>query len=239
MTLNCAIIDDEPLALEMMSGYVQKTPFLSLSGSYGSAVQAIKSLRDNPVDLLFLDIQMPELSGLEFAKVLPKQTKVVFTTAFQQYAIDGYEAEALGYILKPISYDAFQKVAKRAYEWFTQSEKAKNYAKDRFIFVKSDYKLVRIDLDDILFIEGLKDYVKIFVEGEPKPILSLMSMKNLEDMLPVDRFVRVHRSFIVQPEKIKVIERGRIVFGHEYIPISDNYKQRLQDAIERRSIWPK
>ena len=162
MTLNCAIIDDEPLALEMMSGYVQKTPFLTLSGAYGSAVQAIKSLRDNPVDLLFLDIQMPELSGLEFAKVLPKQTKVVFTTAFPQYAVDGYEVEALGYILKPISYDAFQKVAKRAYEWFTQSEKAKNYAKDRFIFVKSDYKLVRIDLDDILFIEGLKDYVRIY-----------------------------------------------------------------------------
>ena len=107
------------------------------------------------------------------------------------------------------------------------------------IFVKSEYKLIQIELRNILYIEGLKDYVKIYVEGETKPILSLMSMKNLEDMLPADRFVRVHRSFIVQPEKIKVIERGRIVFGKEYIPVSDNYKQRLQEAIERRSIWPK
>ena len=126
MTLNCAIIDDEPLALEMMSDYVQKTPFLTLTGAYNSAVQAIKTIRENPVDLLFLDIQMPELSGLEFAKVLPKRTKVVFTTAFPQYAVEGYEVEAFAYILKPISYEAFLKVAKRAYDWFSQSEKAKN-----------------------------------------------------------------------------------------------------------------
>ena len=202
MTLSCAIIDDEPLALEMMSDYVQKTPFLALSGAYNSAVQAIKALRENPVDLLFLDIQMPELSGLEFAEVLPKRTKVVFTTAFPQYAVDGYEVEALGYILKPISYDAFLKVAKRAYEWYNQSEKAKNYANDRFIFVKSDYKLVRIDLDDILFIEGLKDYVRIYTENGDK-IMSLMNMKTLEDFLPRPEFLRSHRSYIVHMNKVK------------------------------------
>lgn len=196
MTLNCAIIDDEPLALEMMSDYVQKTPFLTLTGAYNSAVQAIKTIRENPVDLLFLDIQMPELSGLEFAKVLPKRTKVVFTTAFPQYAVEGYEVEAFAYILKPISYEAFLKVAKRAYDWFSQSEKAKNYAKDRFIFVKSDYKLVRIDLDDILFIEGLKDYVRIYTENGDK-IMSLMNMKTLEDFLPKPEFLRSHRSYIV------------------------------------------
>ena len=235
MTLNCAIIDDEPLALEMMSGYVQKTPFLTLSGAYGSAVQAIKSLRDNPVDLLFLDIQMPELSGLEFAKVLPKQTKVVFTTAFPQYAVDGYEVEALGYILKPISYDAFQKVAKRAYEWFTQSEKAKNYAKDRFIFVKSDYKLVRIDLDDILYIEGLKDYVRIYTENGDK-IMSLMNMKTLEDFLPKPEFLRSHRSYIVHMNKVKCLDRFRMNIGENYITVSERYKETILTYFANHTI---
>ena len=207
-----------------------KTPFLELKGCYGSGLEALKALSEEPVDLLFLDIQMPELSGLELSRMLPEETRVIFTTAFEQYALDSYKVNALDYLLKPISYTDFLTAANKALKWYESRES---------IFVKSEYKLIQIELRDILYIEGLKDYVKIFVEGESKPILSLMSMKNLEDMLPVDRFVRVHRSFIVQPEKIKVIERGRIVFGHEYIPISDNYKQRLQEAIERRSIWPK
>ena len=235
MTLNCEIIDDEPLALEMMSDYVQKTPFLTLAGAYNSAVQAIKTLRENPVDLLFLDIQMPELSGLEFAKFLPKRTKVVFTTAFPQYAIDGYEAEAFGYILKPISYDAFLKVAKRAYEWFTLSEKAKNYAKDRFIFVKSDYKLVRINLDDILYIEGLKDYVRIYTENGDK-IMSLMNMKTLEDFLPKPEFLRSHRSYIVHMNKIKCIDRFRMNIGENYIPVSESYKEIIMTYLDNHTI---
>ena len=235
MTLNCAIIDDEPLALEMMSDYVQKTPFLTLAGAYNSAVQAIKTLRENPVDLLFLDIQMPELSGLEFAKVLPKHTKIVFTTAFPQYAIDGYEVEALGYVLKPISYDAFLKVAKRAYDWFIQSEKAKNYAKDRFIFVKSDYKLLRIDLDDILFIEGLKDYVRIYTENGDK-IMLLMNMKTLEDFLPKPEFLRSHRSYIVHMNKVKCLDRFRMNIGENYIPVSESYKEIIMTYLDNHTI---
>lgn len=235
MTLNCAIIDDEPLALEMMSDYVQKTPFLTLTGAYNSAVQAIKTIRENPVDLLFLDIQMPELSGLEFAKVLPKRTKVVFTTAFPQYAVEGYEVEAFAYILKPISYDAFLKVAKRAYDWFSQSEKAKNYAKDRFIFVKSDYKLVRIDLDDILFIEGLKDYVRIYTENGDK-IMSLMNMKTLEDFLPKPEFLRSHRSYIVHMNKVKCLDRFRMNIGENYIPVSESYKDVILAYLDNHTI---
>lgn len=235
MTLNCAIIDDEPLALEMMSDYVQKTPFLTLTGAYNSAVQAIKTIRENPVDLLFLDIQMPELSGLEFAKVLPKRTKVVFTTAFPQYAVEGYEVEAFAYILKPISYEAFLKVAKRAYDWFSQSEKAKNYAKDRFIFVKSDYKLVRIDLDDILFIEGLKDYVRIYTENGDK-IMSLMNMKTLEDFLPKPEFLRSHRSYIVHMNKIKCLDRFRMNIGENYIPVSESYKDVIMAYLDNHTI---
>ena len=235
MTLNCAIIDDEPLALEMMSDYVQKNPFLTLTGAYNSAVQAIKTIRENPVDLLFLDIQMPELSGLEFAKVLPKRTKVVFTTAFPQYAVEGYEVEAFAYILKPISYEAFLKVAKRAYDWFSQSEKAKNYANDRFIFVKSDYKLVRIDLDDILFIEGLKDYVRIYIENGDK-IMSLMNMKTLEDFLPKPEFLRSHRSYIVHMNKVKCLDRFRMNIGENYIPVSESYKDVIMAYLDNHTI---
>ena len=218
-----------------MSDYVQKTPFLTLTGAYNSAVQAIKTIRENPVDLLFLDIQMPELSGLEFAKVLPKRTKVVFTTAFPQYAVEGYEVEAFAYILKPISYEAFLKVAKRAYDWFSQSEKAKNYANDRFIFVKSDYKLVRIDLDDILFIEGLKDYVRIYTENGDK-IMSLMNMKTLEDFLPKPEFLRSHRSYIVHMNKVKCLDRFRMNIGENYIPVSESYKDVIMAYLDNHTI---
>ena len=150
----------------------------------------------------------------------------LFTTAFPQYAIDGYEVEALGYILKPVSYDAFLKVAKRAHDWFIQSEKAKNYAEDRFIYVKSDYKLVRIDLDDILFIEGLKDYVRIYTENGEKT-MSLMNMKMLEDFLPKPDFLRSHRSYIVHMNKVRSLDRLRLIVGENYIPVSESYKDTI------------
>ena len=220
-----------------------KTPFLELKGCYGSGLEALKALSQEPVDLLFLDIQMPELSGMEMSRLLPEETRVIFTTAFEQYALDSYKVNALDYLLKPISYTDFLTAAHKALKWYElchrEAASLPSEESRESIFVKSEYKLIQIELRQILYVEGLKDYVKIYVEGESKPILSLMSMKNLEEMLPADRFVRVHRSFIVQPEKIKVIERGRIVFGREYIPISDNYKQHLQEVIEKRSIWPK
>lgn len=239
--MTCAIIDDEPLAVSLLESYAMKTPFLELKGCYGSGLEALKALSQEPVDLLFLDIQMPELSGMEMSRMLPEDTRVIFTTAFEQYALDSYKVNALDYLLKPISYTDFLTAANKALKWFELSHRETTPSEDTraSIFVKSEYKLIQIELRNILYIEGLKDYVKIYIEGEAKPILSLMSMKNLEEMLPADRFVRVHRSFIVQPEKIRVIERGRIVFGNEYIPVSDNYKQRLQEVIERHSIWPK
>lgn len=243
MRLTCAIIDDEPLAVSLLESYVLKTPFLDLQGTYNSALDALSDLRDRPVDLLFLDIQMPELSGLEFSRILNADTRVIFTTAFDQYAVDSYRVNALDYLLKPISYPDFLASANKALRWYEllrkpvsseEKEESAPIAEKggmESIFVKSEYKLLQIELRKILYIEGLKDYVKIFVEDEPRPVLSLMSM--------TDRFVRVHRSFIVQPEKIKVIERNRIVFGKEYIPISDNYKQHFLEMIERRSILPK
>ena len=218
MMLRCAIVDDEPLALGLLESYVNKTPFLQLAGKYSSAVQAMKELPDEEVDLLFLDIQMPELNGLEFSKMVDSRTRIVFTTAFGQYAIDGYRVNALDYLLKPISYVDFLQAANKALQWFELVQKPEE-----------------IDLKKIMYIEGLKDYIKIYTEDAPKPILSLMSMKAMEELLPSSRFIRVHRSFIVQKDKIRVIDRGRIVFDKTYIPISDSYKQVFQTFLDERS----
>ena len=233
MNLNCAIVDDEPLALELLESYVNKTPFLNGVGKYSSAVQAMKELLDKHIDLLFLDIQMPELNGLEFSKMVNPHTRIVFTTAFDQYAIDGYKVNALDYLLKPISYTDFLQAANKAVQWFELLQQP--YDEIQGIFVKSDYKLIQIELDKILYVEGLKDYIKIYEEDSPKPILSLMSMKAMEELLPSSRFMRVHRSFIVQKSKIRMIDRGRIVFGKNYIPISDSYKQAFQEFLDQRS----
>ena len=235
MTIKCAIIDDEPLAAGLLKSYAEKTPFLHLIGTYGSALEAMKELRDNPAQLLFLDIQMPELSGIEFAKILPPETKIIFTTAFQQYAIESYRVNALDYLLKPISYKDFLKASDKALEWFNVKEKQNTYAKDRFMFIKSDYKLVRVALDDILYIEGLKDYVRIYLQNGTR-LMSLMNMKKLEDYLPRPEFLRTHRSYIVHMSKAQQIDRFRIVFGDQYIPISDSYKEETQLYFDRHTL---
>ncbi len=234
--IRCAVIDDEPLALGLMASYVKKTPFLELVGSYSSAIQAMNELPNHPADLLFLDIQMPELNGLDFSRMVPAQTRIVFTTAFDQYAIDGYRVNALDYLLKPISYPNFLQAAQKAQEWFKLVEQKQQETDEPVsIFVKSEYKQVQVMLDDILYIEGLKDYVKIYEEGQDKPLLSLMSMKSMEELLPSSRFLRVHRSYIVQKSKIRVVEHNRIVFGKTYIPVGDSYKEEFQAFLNERS----
>lgn len=232
MILHCAIVDDEPLALDLLESYIEKTSFLQLEGKYSSAVQAMKELPDKQIDLLFLDIQMPELNGLEFSKMVNPHTRIVFTTAFEQYAIDGYRVNALDYLLKPISYVEFLQAANKALQWFERSPQTEEIES---IYVKSDYKLVQIELRKILYIEGLKDYIKIYTEGNARPVLSLMSMKSMEELLPSNRFMRVHRSFIVQKDKIRMVDRGRIVFDKTYIPVSDSYKQVFQAYLDERS----
>ncbi|HJA87057.1 MAG TPA: LytTR family DNA-binding domain-containing protein [Candidatus Bacteroides avicola] len=232
--MKCVIVDDEPLALDLLESYVKKTPFLELAGKYSSAVQAMKELADQQTDVIFLDIQMPELNGLEFSRMLSPETRIIFTTAFDQYAIDGYKVNALDYLLKPISYPDFLQAANKALH---QHELMHRSPQDEIdsIFVKSEYKLVQIKLKNILYVEGLKDYIKIYEEDNPKPVLSLMSMKAMEDLLPSSQFMRIHRSYIVRKDKIRIIDRGRIVFGKTYIPISDSYKQTFQDYLEKRS----
>ena len=235
MTISCAIIDDEPLAAGLLESYACKTPYLQLVGTYNSAILAMKDLRDNPVQLLFLDIQMPELSGVEFAKILPKDTRVIFTTAFPQYAVEGYKVNALDYLLKPISYEDFLKSTDKALEWFSIIQRQDAYRRDRFMFVKTDYKLQRVNLDDILFIEGLKDYVRFYLKDGEK-VMSLMSMKKLEEYLPRPEFLRTHRSYIVHMTETPLVDRFRIVFGENYIPVSENYKDDVQNYFDIHTL---
>lgn len=249
MTLSCAIVDDEPLALELLRSYVDKTPFLELIGTYSSAVEAMNVIKSEAIDILFLDIQMPELNGMEFSHLVSPvspETKIVFTTAFSQYAIDAYRVNALDYLLKPISYPDFLSAANKALSWFeTTALRAKQETialqggpsrELDCIFVKSDYKLIRIILDDVLYFEGLKDYVKIYVESEKKPILSLASMHVLESALPSPKFLRIHRSYIVNMNKVAVLERGQIIFGDKYLPISSSYKDSVMEYINARTL---
>lgn len=232
--MKVAIIDDEPLAVDLLSLYVSKTQFLELVGTYNSAVEAIQPLNDNPVDLVFLDIQMPEMSGLDLARKLPQTTMVIFTTAFDQYAVESYRVNTVDYLLKPISYDLFLESAQKAWKRFSEGTTINN---DPYLYVKSDYKRVRIFLRDILYVEGLKDYVKIHLVRDekevnplnrrPRHILSLMSLKTLEEFLPNPEFMRVHRSYIVHMPMAQNIDRQSVRVGSVTIPISESYKEAV------------
>lgn len=236
MTLSCFIIDDEPLALALLESYVSKTPFLKQTGKYSSAVAAIDAVQKEVPDVLFLDIQMAELTGMEFARLVPEKTRIIFTTAFQQYALEGYKVNALDYLLKPFSYPEFLQAANKALHYHQLSQTPTVQEVQKSIFVKADYKLMQIDLDKILYIEGLKDYLKIYTEEQPQAIVTHITMKAMEEMLPSSSFLRVHRSFIVNQEKIKIVDHNRIVFGKVYIPISDSYKEAFQKFLDKRLI---
>jgi DNA-binding LytR/AlgR family response regulator len=235
--LKCCVIDDEPLACQLIASYVEKTPFLTLAGSFNSAQDAVKTILNENIDLVFLDIQMPQLNGMEFAKIIPDTCRIIFTTAYSNYAVEGFKVNALDYLLKPISYDEFLIAANKALKW---AEQRRGLGTDSslasHIIVKSEYRLVQIPIDEIRFIEGLKDYVKIYTDSDDRSIMTLMSMKALEKALPSDKFMRVHRSFIVNTTKIRTIERNRIIFGKHFIPISDTYKQAFIDYISAHSI---
>lgn len=239
--ISCYIVDDEPLALSLVEGYVNKTPFLELQGKFSSALACSAAINDNPPDIIFLDIQMAELSGIDFAKIMSDKSRIIFTTAFQQYALEGYKVNALDYLLKPFSYSEFLQAANKAYEWVTMKKKAESpksqeEEKSTSIFVKTDYKLIKIEIDDILYIEGLKDYLKIFIENNTHPVVTHITMKAMEEQLPAEKFLRVHRSFIIQKSKIRVVEHNRIVFGKTYIPVSDTYKENFEQFIKDKLL---
>lgn len=240
MTLRCCVVDDEPLASGLIASYISKTPFMELAGEFSSPKDAISTILEGEVDVVFLDINMPQLNGIEFAKIIPSSVRVIFTTAYDNYAVEGFRVNALDYLLKPISYDEFLAAGNRALQWAELSSRKQEHGQTApgqdHIIVKSEYKLVQIPIKDILYIEGLKDYVKIYTEGAEKSIMTLISMKALERSLPANKFMRVHRSYIVNLSKIKIIERNRIVFGKTFIPVSESYKQVFADYISSRTL---
>ena len=242
MKLKCVIVDDEPLALGLLKTYAQQTPFLELVGTYNSAIEALDIVYNTTVDVMFLDINMPKMNGLEFSKTLPSSVKVIFTTAYDQYALEGFKVNALDYLLKPISYPDFLKAANRALDWYSKIEVSPTLTPTTpvevvdNIFVKSGYRIEKLYFNDILYIENQKDYVKFHIENQTEPVSSLMSINQLAEKLPADKFMRVHRSFIVNLDKVKVIERNSIVFGKVYIPVSDTYKDKFNEFLNRRFL---
>lgn len=235
--ITCITIDDEPLALRQVVSYIEKTPFLDLKGAFDSPIQAFTFIQENEIDLLFIDINMPDLNGLDFVKSLKNPPKVIFTTAYSEYALEGFKVDALDYLLKPIDFASFLKAANKAKEWFDLKSKAVEEIKsnDDYLFIKSEYKIVRVKLDDITYIEGMREYVRIHLAVE-KPIMTLLSMKLLEQQLPSNNFMRVHRSYIVNLSKISTIERNRIVFDKIYIPVSEQYKEVFHQFIDKNFL---
>lgn len=232
--INCVTIDDEPLALRQMESYIEKTPFLSLGGAFNNALDALAFLQNNVVDLLFVDINMPDLNGMELVKSLLVKPAIIFTTAYSEYAVEGFKVDAVDYLVKPIAYADFLKASERARQRLQQS--APTELNDDHIFVKSEYKVIRINYADISYIEGMREYVKIHLTDQSH-VLSLMSIKKLEEKLPSSQFMRVHRSFIVNLEKITTIERNRIVFPPDvYIPVSEQYKEEFQQFVAKHFL---
>ncbi len=276
MTLNCIAVDDEPLALGLVCAFIEKTPFLNLAGRYSSAVAALQGLNDLPVDVIFLDIQMPDLTGIELARVLEKAAsgrgggksgpRIIFTTAFNQFALDGFRVDALDYLLKPFNYEEFLGAATKARTYFElvnranaqpasgptselaardqsaeppaqpdahRSDVSRSDVSVEYLFLKVEYQLVRVAFSDICYIEGLKDYAKVHLVSTPKPLLSLTSLKALEEKLPPARFMRVHRSFIVSLEKISAVTKNTIQIGQTTIPVSEQYKDAFTLFLSR------
>ncbi|TZF84713.1 response regulator transcription factor [Pedobacter sp. BS3] len=237
MKLNCITVDDEPLALGLITSFVQQTPFLELRGSFGNAVDALKALHEDNIQVVFLDIQMPGLNGMELARVLQsqadKQTRIIFTTAYNQFAIEGYKVDALDYLLKPFNYEEFLRAATKALNYFERTGEHNTISapNNQYLFVKSDYKLVRVNLDDILYIESLKDYIKIHLTTATTPITALSSLKAIEEKLPPSRFIRLHRSFIVAIDKIDSISKNAVHIASLDITVGDQYKDAFKELL--------
>lgn len=238
--MNCIAVDDEPLALNLIEDFVKKIPFLTYIKSCKNAFEAIEIIQKEKIDLIFVDINMPDVSGIELIKNIENKPLVIFTTAYSEYAIQGFELSAVDYLIKPFLFERFFKAVNKAYELFNLKNKKTNsiteintFTKD-YIFVKADYSSVKILLSDILYIEGLKDYVKIHTKE--KRILTLITMKKIEEKLPSSNFIRVHRSFIVALDKIESIQRHRIIMNNNRIPVGDSYKTDFYKRIEDANI---
>jgi two-component system, LytTR family, response regulator len=237
MQINCLIIDDEPLAVNLLQQYVEGVPYLSLAGKCYTAIEALSFLHQHKVDLLFLDINMPKLTGIELAKTLAPQQKIIFTTAYSEYAVESYELNAVDYLLKPVTFDRFIKAVNKAVEFFRVSEEEQSLVlpprQEQHVFIKSGKSIVQLFFSQILFIEGLKDYVS-FHTAEGKHVV-YKRMKELELILPAD-FLRVHNSFIINKRHVRRIEDHQVFIGNEMIPVSEKYRESFYGAINKNLL---
>lgn len=234
--ISCIIVDDEPLAVKLLESFVTKTPDLRLLGSFTDSVEAINAIKEQKPDLLFLDIQMPDLNGMELAHMIPATTRVIFTTAFKEYAFESYEVSALDFLLKPIRYNKFLSAVEKAKQWY-EREPADEDNKTKSLFIRVDGELRNITIDSITYVSGMKDYVMFYLDGESKPLITHLTMKAVEAMLPTDKFLRVHRSYIIAVDKIKKIDRNDCIYiGEEIIHVPEGYQQAFHTFIETRSF---
>jgi DNA-binding LytR/AlgR family response regulator len=236
--IKCIAVDDEPLALEIITDFARKVPFLSLVQTFENAAEAMRYLQDERVDLVFLDIKMPDINGIQFLKSLKYPPMVVFTTAYGEYALDGYDLDVVDYLLKPVPFERFLRAASKAQEYMNVTQQKNGDSNSNghvndYIFIKTEYKIIKINLEDILFIEALKDYTKIYTPYQP--VLTLRSLKSFETRLPADKFIRVHRSYLVSLNKINSVEKNTVMIANQSIPISDGYRDRFYEVITRNS----
>src|ERR1700759_3622830 len=242
--IRCLVVDDEPLALHILEDYISKMPFLQLVKATTNPIEALQLVQDGSVDLVFLDVQMPELTGIQFLRIANGKVKVILTTAYSQYALEGYELDVVDYLLKPIAFDRFYKSVQKVQQIISPSANPAPVIKEEaapqqdllsdFIFVKTEHKIQKVYLNDILFIEGLKDYISIFTTTER--IITLQIMKKMEEALPERRFIRVHKSYIVAINKIDSIERSRIFSGDKVIPVGDTYRDDFFKIVDGKNI---
>ena len=249
MLLSCIIVDDEPLAVKLLESFVTKTPDLELIASYTDSVEAINAIKEHRPDLLFLDIQMPDLNGMELAHMIPEKTRIIFTTAFKEYAFESYEVKALDFLLKPIRYNKFMAAIEKAKEWFVrtdQGERSQDSTRSTNkepapvvtnIFLKVDGEYRQISIQDIAYVSGMKDYVMFFLDGQRKPLITHLTMKAVEEMLPQERFMRVHRSYIVALDKIRKVDRNDCIYiGEEIIHVTEAFLPQFQNYLKSMII---
>ncbi|MBB5648304.1 LytR/AlgR family response regulator transcription factor [Pedobacter cryoconitis] len=249
MTLKCIAVDDEPLALDIIEDYVSKVPFLELVTRTENAIEALQLVQAGGIDLVFLDIQMPDLTGIQFLKIANNKAKYILTTAYSQYALESYDLNVSDYLLKPIAFDRFYKAVEKVHNQHKNNAEtvavpapapmaapvaAAIQPVQDFIFVKTEHKIQKIELSDILYIEGLKDYISIFTKNER--VITLQNMKKMEETLPSNQFIRVHKSYIIALDKIESIERSRITICGKIIPIGDTYRDEFFKRIENKNI---
>ena len=244
-SIKCLAIDDEPLALQKLSSYVKKTPYLQLLGACQSALEAKEIMQKEWIDAIFIDINMPDLNGMEFVKQMDRPPMVVFTTAYSEYALEGFKVDAVDYLLKPFGLQDFLRAAQKVRHRYelenpapptNPNEEAVGIDADA-MYLKSDYKTVRINISDIRYVEGMSEYLKIYLEGEKKPLIVLLSMKRLEERLPSNTFMRIHRSYIINLKKIREVNKNRVVLGEDaYLPIGDLYKENFNDYLTSKFV---